>query len=73
MCIIHLVSQTGIAMGVSGSDVCKEAASLILLDDNFHSVVAGIEEGLLRDLLLLVKLRCMQIVLKNWNVFYKNN
>jgi magnesium-transporting ATPase (P-type) len=45
MCIIHLVSQTGIAMGVSGSDVCKEVASLILLDDNFHSVVAGIKEG----------------------------
>ncbi|KAI9099834.1 hypothetical protein DFS34DRAFT_648779 [Phlyctochytrium arcticum] len=38
-------ADLGIAMNVSGSDVSKEAAAMILVDDNFASTVSGIEEG----------------------------
>lgn len=38
-------ANAGVAMGRTGTDVAKEAADLIITDDNFASIVAGVEQG----------------------------
>ena len=38
-------AQVGVAMGKSGTDVARETSDLVITDDNFASIVAGVEEG----------------------------
>lgn len=39
------IADIGIAMGKHGSEVCREAADLILLDDNFSTIIASVRDG----------------------------
>lgn len=62
-------ADIGVAMGKGGTDVARDAADLILTDDNFASIIAGIEEGrvaydnLRKVILLLISTGAAEILL----------
>jgi Ca2+-transporting ATPase len=56
-------SDIGVAMGISGTDVSREAAEMILLDDNFASIVAAVEEG--RGIFRNIKKYLMYLISSN--------
>jgi P-type Ca2+ transporter type 2C len=62
-------ANIGVAMGKSGTDVAREAAELVISDDNFATIVAGVEEGrvaydnLRKVIFLLVSTGAAEVVL----------
>ncbi len=67
-------ANLGVAMG-SGTDVAKETASMIVMDDNFSSIVAGVEEGrfaydnIRKVIYLLISTGCAEIMLFFFAIF----
>jgi Na+-exporting ATPase len=67
-CLAVKKADVGIAMGVKGSDVTREAAEIVLEDDNFSTIVAAITEGRrifdnqLKFILYLMSSNCAEVI-----------
>lgn len=65
-------AQVGVAMGITGTDVSKEAADLVITDDNFSTIVTAIAEGrliylnLLKAIKYLLACNLAEVVLVFW-------
>lgn len=69
-------ANIGVAMGKDGTDVARDAADLVLADDNFNSIVAGIEEGRVaydnvrKVIFLLISTGAAEIILITLSVIF---